>query len=197
MALQATHSFGGRSGISTGHADASVLAGLNLYWSEHHKSPLLQWEKRLELFTVAKMAKQSISLSELTRTEGGQRVASLMGGLSEETASKIVISILFVSVGQAARKTLLDKFPTTQITTITLPALLHQCEQTFVVKRNRTLGRYRFFSRKQENRESLQHFWNALNGLAAKRQFEEQTNSLVCKTFILSMHYKAVDRTQR
>ena len=41
------------------------------------------------------MAKQSISLIELTRTDGGDRVASLMGGFSEKAASKKVISVLF------------------------------------------------------------------------------------------------------
>ena len=138
------------------------------------------------------MAKHSISLSELSPTEGGERVASLMGGLSEEAVSLKDISILFLSIGQAARKTLLDKFPTTQTVTITLPVLLHQREQTFVVKRNRTLQRFRFFSRKQDNKESLQQFWNALNGFAAKCKLEGRTNSLVYDIFNLSMHNEAV-----
>ena len=115
-----------------------------------------------------------------------------MGGLSEEAASKKVISILFLSICQAAQKTLLDKVPTTQIATITLSVLRHQYEQTFVVKRNRTPDRFRFFSRKHENRESRQQFWNALKGLTPKREFEGQTNSLVDDIFTLNMHKKAV-----
>ena len=121
MAQQAADSSGGSSGITSGHAIASAWAGLNLYWSEPHESLLVEWEKWLELFTVALMAKASVSLSRLTRTEGGEWVAFLTGGFSEEAASRKVISIPFLSIGQAARKILLNKFPMIQIAIITLP----------------------------------------------------------------------------
>ena len=49
---------------------ASDLAGLKNYWSEPQEQTFLQWEKWLQLFIVAIMAKLSISLTEITRTGG-------------------------------------------------------------------------------------------------------------------------------
>ena len=120
MALRAAHTSGNRTSIAPGFAVASALAGLNLYWSEPQEPPLLEWEKWLELITVAMMAKRSIYLSELTRVERSERVSAIMDGFSEEAASKKVFGILFLSIGQAARKTLLDKIPATQNAAITL-----------------------------------------------------------------------------
>ena len=77
-----------------------------------------------------------------------------MGGPSEESASKKMISILFFSISQAARKTLLDNFPATKIAPVTLPVLLDQWKQTFV-KQNGTLDGIRLFPRDKENKEAL------------------------------------------
>ena len=56
------------------------------------------------------MAKHFNSLSELIQVEAGERVSALMGRLSEEAASKTVISILFLSTGQAARNTVTNSW---------------------------------------------------------------------------------------
>ena len=104
MGLQAVQSSGGRSGITPGHTVASALGGLNLYWSQPHESHLLDWKKWLELFTVAMMAKHSVSLSELTWTEGAERMASPMGGISKEAASRKVISILFFPLAMPPKR---------------------------------------------------------------------------------------------
>ena len=115
-----------------------------------------------------------------------------MGGLSVEAASKRVTIDLFFSISQAPRETLLEKLPGTQIATITPPVLLDQCGQTFVVKRIKTLEKIRFFSCRQETKESLHNFWNAFNGFAVQCEFEGQTNSLVYAIFFLSMNNQAV-----
>ena len=94
MGLPAANTSDNRTNIAPGYAVASALAGRNLYWSEPQDTPLLVWQKWLQLITVAMMAKRSISLSELTRVEGGERASAILSELSEEAASKKVISIL-------------------------------------------------------------------------------------------------------
>ena len=59
--------------------------------------------------------------------------------------------------------------------------------KSFQMRRNRTLDRHMFFSRKQKPSESLNQFWNALNALAAKCNFGDQTESLVHDIFVLNM----------
>ena len=46
--------------------------------------------------------------------------------------------------------------------------------------------------RNKENKEALQQFWNALNGFAAKCNFEGQVNNLIYDIFALSLHNKAM-----
>ena len=45
---------------------SSSIAGLPIYWQEATKPPELEWEKWMELFEVALMAKSNISVAELT-----------------------------------------------------------------------------------------------------------------------------------
>ena len=72
----------------------------------------------------------------LIRVVWSQRVVAWMRRLSEDAASKKMISILFLSIKQAARETLLDKLPDTRTAKITLSALLDQSGQTFIVEWN-------------------------------------------------------------
>ena len=60
------------------------------------------------------------------------------------------------------------------------------------MRRNRTLDRHTFLSRKQKPSESLHQFWNVLNSLAAKCDFGNQTEALVYDIFILNMSNKQV-----
>ena len=112
-----------------------ALVGLNLFWCDPHEQPMYEWDKWLELITVAMLAIQSTSLTESNRTDRTEGMPALMGGPAEETASKNVISIFLLSIRQAARKTLLDKIPTIRFAKVTLPKLLDCCGQAFVVKR--------------------------------------------------------------
>ena len=70
--------------------------------------------------------------------------------------------------------------------------MINNCTECFKIERNRTLDRHMFLSRKQGEHETLQQYWNALNGLAAKCEFGEQTKTLVHDIFILNMHNKRV-----
>ena len=58
--------------------------------------------------------------------------------------------------------------------------------------KNRILDRHSFLSRKQKPNETLNQFWNNLNGLAARYDFGNQTEGLVPDIFILLMNKKQV-----
>ena len=79
-----------------------VFASLIFSWNVTQEPPLFELEKWIKLFSVALMAKYSILLSELTRTEGSQRLPAFIGRLAEEATCKKVISIFFLSKGQVA-----------------------------------------------------------------------------------------------
>ena len=91
----------------------SHLVGLSVFWYDDNSDPTMELDKWMDLFQVALMAKYSISLTELTRDASQQkaRVRALMGDLEEEPANKKVVSVLYLSLGEAARKQFRDKFP--------------------------------------------------------------------------------------
>ena len=170
-----------------------AIAGLPTYWTDASKTPTLEWEKWIDLFEVALMAKNNISVSELTKTTGAKE-KSLMGDLDEIPATKKAISVLYLALGAAGRKTIADKFPTTNIATVNLTDLLKNCKECFEKPKNETLDRLKFLSRKQKEGESLKQFWNELNGLASKCNFGAITESLVKDVFIVNMNNKEVQQ---
>ena len=86
----------------------------------------------------------------------------------------------------------MDKFPTINILLIELRELIRCCNECFQIRRNRTLDRHVFLSRKRKPSESLNQFWNALNGLAAKCDFGDQKESLVHDISVFNMANKQV-----
>ena len=64
--------------------------------------------------------------------------------------------------------------------------------ECFQTRRNRTLDRHIFLSRKQKPTETLHQFWNVLNGLAARCDFGNQTVGLVHEIFVLNKNNKHV-----
>ena len=189
MALRAEN-----SSLSLSTTAMSHLVGLPVYWHEANTSPTMDWDKWVDLFQVAVMAKFSISISELTReaTEQNPRARALLGDMDEDPANKKVVSVMYLSLGEAARKLFKDKYPHTTLWNLKVRELMQLAADCFQVKRNRTLDRHRFFSRAQQPGESLQQFWHTLNGLAALCDFGEVTNTLVLDMFILHMNNKKV-----
>ena len=172
----------------------SALAGLPAFWDTAESPPKTEWEKWWDVSVVAVNAKHSISVHELLRapTENNPRQAALINNMNEQAAERKVVSILFLSLGSTGRKNLTDRHPYMVFSTATLKEMRENCEQTFRKQRNRTLERYKFFSRKQQNNETLRQFWNALTGLAARCDFDNQTESLLMDAFIQNMHNKTV-----
>ena len=101
-------------------------------------------------------------------------------------------SRLFLSVGEPARKMFKDKHPNLSVWTLGVRDMIERCRNCFHVAPNRTLDRHKFLSRKQQNNESLQQFWHALNGLASRCELGEITQTLVHDVFILNMNNKKV-----
>ena len=171
----------------------SHLVGHPVFWHDANSNPTLEWDKWVDLFQVAVMAKYSISLTELARDACQQnpRARALMGDLEEEPANKNVVSVLYLSLGEAARKQFRDNVPHVTLWSLKVSEMTKMCKECFW-KKNRTLDRHKFFSRMQQTGETLSQFWHALNGLAAPCDFGEITTTLVLDMFILHMTNKKV-----
>ena len=187
MALRDS-STGGETATTEG---SSAVSGLPPFWDSADTAPKTEWEEWWDLFMVAANAKDSISVNEMLRTVTQQhpRIAALINNLNEQAAERKTVSVLFLSLGSAARKSLTDKYPEMRVATISLQDLKVNCEQAFVKPRKRT---YKFFARKRAPKETLRQFWHTITGMAAKCAFGEQTESLIMDTFIQNMNNKMV-----
>ena len=140
-------------------------------------------------------AKYSISIQEVLKivTNEADRNKALLNNLEHPVAERKCVSVLYISLGTAAaRKTFTDKYPTKNVAEMTLAELLKNCKEIFITKRNRTLDRFRFLSRKQMPSGTLEQFRHSLNGIASECKFGAQTESLVHDIFILNMKNLAV-----
>ena len=129
----------------------TAVAGLSPYWNDPHSKPRIEWKKWSDLFSVAMTAKQSILTAEVLRqvTNETDRNKALLNNLDHAVADRKCVSVLYLSLGTLARKTFMDKYPNANIAEISLKDLLKNCKDTFDTKRNLTLDRFRFLSRKQ------------------------------------------------
>ena len=64
-----------------------TIAGLPSFWADARKQPQPEWEKWIDLFEVALMAKKNISISEITKTTG-TKDKTQMGDMDEIPATK-------------------------------------------------------------------------------------------------------------
>ena len=71
------------SSSSTNNSSLSHLVGLPVFWQEAAANPAMEWDKWLDLFQVAMVAKYSVSITALTLETNQQtpRVRTLMGDL--------------------------------------------------------------------------------------------------------------------
>ena len=168
--------------------DNQPTSGIPVFWQDAATEKQYEWSRWIELFEATFMAKSSISLEELTRdTTTNPRKKELMGGVEESIAEKKAVSFLYIALGEAARKTLLDRKPNMDIKATKLEDLLKECHDAFQKKRNRLMDRHKFLNRKQKEDENLEHFWHALNGLAANCDFGTQTTGLVYDICVSNM----------
>ena len=111
----------------------SNLVGLPVFWGDATTNPTMVWEKCLDLFQVAVMAKYSISITELTTYTDQQnpRVRALLGDPQEDPANKKVISVMYLALGDAAQKQFLDKYPPTALWELREKQLIALCNECF------------------------------------------------------------------
>ena len=92
--------------------DNQPTSGIPVFWQDAATEKQYEWSRWIELFEATLMAKSSISLEELTRdTTSNTRKKELMGGVEEQIAEKKEVSFLYIALGEAARKMLLDRKP--------------------------------------------------------------------------------------
>ena len=139
---------------------ASAVLGLPAHWDSADAAPRTDWEDWWDLFTVAVTAKYSLSVNKLLRivtTEQAPNLA-LMNNLNEEAAEeRNVISVLFLPLGTAGRKSLTDKLPEMRVATVTLQELRTKYDEAFSKPRNRTLERFKLV---RENRKKKKRWDN-------------------------------------
>ena len=113
MALRAESNNSYSSSLTLSTTAMSHLVGLPVYWHEATSSPTMDFDKWLDLFQVAVMAKFSISITELFRevNEQNPRVHPLLGDMDEDAANKKIVSVMNLSLGEVARKQFKDKYP--------------------------------------------------------------------------------------
>ena len=164
----------------------SAASGLPTFWDSADTAPRTEWVEWWDLLSVATNTKYSISVTVVLRdvTEQQPRSPALLNNLNEQAAERKIVNVLFLCLVSAARKSLTDKFPHITVATVSLREIKANCGKAFQKPRNRTLERYKFFTLKQNTKESLRNFWHTLTGMAAKCDFDEQTDSLIMDTFI-------------
>ena len=97
------------------------------------------------------MAKFSLSLTELTRgvTQQTPRARALWGDMYEDPAEK-VLSVMYISLGDTARKQFKYKHHITTLWDSKAAELSRLTNECFQVNRNCTLGGHRSFSQLQQ-----------------------------------------------
>ena len=156
--------------------------------TKFQRKPVFRWRLFLALnqffFKVLKI---------LVHVEGSY----IVGDLDEHPANTKVISVMYLTLGEAARKQFMDKHPTTVLWSLKAHELNNLCNEGFRKTRNGTLDRHRVFSRLQHPGGPLFQFWHALNGLAAMCDFGDITTTLVLDISILHMANKKVQEKLR
>ena len=107
---------------------SSLLLGLSYFWLDADKSAT-EWNSWAELFDMAVSARHSISISEVLKssTEQDPTISASLGNSSDVTATKKVVSLLYMSIGKTGRKMLTDKYPHTINFVIELAYMLERC----------------------------------------------------------------------
>ena len=112
------------------HNTLSPLSGIQYFCQDPEKTSTAEWEQWPELFELAMLAKNSISMSEIIRVptdQEPQNPASL-GNFAHSTATKSAVSILCIAIGKTGRKILPDKYPQINIFVIGLGDLIRTAQ---------------------------------------------------------------------
>ena len=144
--------------------------GLPVFCYDANGIPTMDRNKDLNLFQVAIRAKYYFSITEVTKeaTKQNHRTRPLTGDLDENHANKRMMNGKYLSLGEAARNQLRDKYSNT--TLWDLKADKH-VQRTVLEKKVTKRLVHTDFPRPQQPWKLLHQIAHALNGLAANSKF--------------------------
>ena len=91
-------------------AESQPVSGIPVLWQHASTERTNEWSRWIELFEATLMSSSSISLDELTRdATANARRKEQMGRSEKQIAQKKAVGFLYIALGEAARKTLLDR----------------------------------------------------------------------------------------
>ena len=102
-------------------------------------------------------------------------------------ANSRAAAILFIMLSEEGQRRYEQQLPHSDITEIEFEVLWHQLDDVFLMKRNVTVDRDSFFTRKQFENGTMEHFHAALTALAAKYHLRDLETDLVGDLFIINM----------
>ncbi len=106
--------------------------------------------------------------------------SSSASGLDLTSANERAKSILFMMLETDWQRRYEQKMPHEDIEELSFDELWPQLDAVFYIKRNVTVVRVIFLSRRQRESETLEHFHASLTSLAAKCQFRNLETELIC-----------------
>ena len=116
-------------------AENQPISGIPVFWQDPATEKQHEWSRWIELFEAT---------LTIESRQTNQEIKELMEGVEEPIAGEKAASLLYIALGEAARKTLLDRKPNMDIKAITLKDLLKECMEAFQRKRNRLTHHHKF-----------------------------------------------------
>ena len=140
------------------------------------------------------MAKHELVSSDFyfasTLTEAQIKYLGEVGGKPREQGERTLISNLYLCLGHKGQRALHNHHPHLIMETIRYPKFLDTCVALFQKERNETYEMYQMLSRKQNEGQSLESFYAALIGIAARCNLGTQERKMVRDIFKINMRNK-------
>ena len=112
---------------------------------------------------------------------------SSASGLNLTAANQRAKSILWIMLGTEGKRRYKQKLPYIKVAELTFGELWAQLDDVFLIKRNRTVDRVAFFSRRQTADETMEHFHATLTAMAAKCYLKDLEQELIRDLFITNI----------
>ena len=115
------------------------------------------------------------------------RKGALVDRVPWDEADTKVKSLIYLSLGAEARRTFHQKNPHTQIEKCTTHELVNKLNITFIIPRNTTFDRFKFFKSMQQPHSSLETFYSRIREAGAICKLKDLEGDLVKDLFISNM----------
>ena len=115
-------------------------------------------------------------------------------GMRLEEADKKLRSVLYLTLGNEGKRIFGQTFTKVKILQISFKEFWNSLAIAFVRKTNVTFERHKLLNRKQRDRESLEHFWDALAEMAKKCDITAVGEEWIRDIFINNMKNYDIQR---